>query len=178
VFLITIVFLIVLPTVAQEPNWYSKIKELKILSSNARDVIDLFDLHGKNLLTEKEYSWAIRTTEGLVMVNFSKGPACSDVSKQELSVHSTLANRTWNVPEWTVVEITFRPNADNLLLPIQLPFATSGMKEMSRGDVEIWSKDDAVGIILEVGLYETFVLSVTFIPPSSMASSECPALPQ
>jgi|GEM_PF-3795330 len=151
---------------AQQPEWYSKIKELSLLNSNYEDVIGVYDLASKVENQQDlfhRYLWAIDSDDGVVDISLKEGEPCSDGSTMRPG---------WNVPEWTVVGIVFIPNWKKQPSINQPPFSLAGFDEGTdeNGRSYYWSHSQGIQVSTESNKN---VSEISFFPPLSMAFMHC-----
>lgn len=101
--ILLLVFLVATNMVfSQEPDWLVKIKTIKPLFSTRDDVIRVF---GEPLGKKKpSYGEKYDLEEGRMSVIYEIGPCETKIEDGVEVVYG------WNVPEWTVIVISFTPN--------------------------------------------------------------------
>ena len=171
ILLIISVLFIGSPVAAQEPDWYAKAKELKLLYSNVQDVIRIYDLASK--LDENDlhrYEWNIPLNwasqgDGTVVIIFKDRPHCPDWNRH--------TGPGWDVAEWTVIHIEVDLSGKNALMLDELPFSVSGFEQQRFADHhEIRFTNDTDGIWVLTDLNRK-VKEVHFHPAAPMNDMHC-----
>jgi hypothetical protein len=155
---------------AQQPYWYSTIKELNLLSSSKQDVIHTFGLE-KAFAIDPEYyqrsQWYFDLEGGgSIEANFwDRGPC-----------HGVRADRHgfmyWNVADGTLIGIFFSPGKINISLD-QLPFSTAVFEANEEYQPRSRYFSRKLGIQVEADGTKR-VHQIYFGPPSSMEYLLCP----
>lgn len=94
----TVIFILILMTgsvSAQQPDWFKKIRAIKLLEASRADVIKLF---GESKDDINDYNPQYQLIEGEMNIEYSRG-LCGPDNKIG-----------WNVPEYTVTRIFFFPS--------------------------------------------------------------------
>jgi hypothetical protein len=173
IFLIGVIAFFSYSAIAQQPVWFSKIKELKILTSNYQDAIRVYGLTPSIELDEKirkRHLLVIRSDAGATTIYFKQGaPPCG---RWRLS-----GGPGWNVTEGTVDLIEFVPAWDHVIHLDQLPFDTSGFDVIETAKENSFIYESKThGISVEAGGEgsQKAVWRTYFYPPSSMEHMRCP----
>ena len=166
--LLLILFCVGLTANAQQPEWYSRAKEISLLNSNYLDVIRIYDLASKVDTSDYETFhrdlWSIDVEEGTIQIFFKQGALCVDGST---------IGPGWNVPHGTAVRVDFLPNWKKGIPLDRLPFAFGDFEivpQANAGRDRYYS--DEVGISFEADMNK-LVREVHFFPPASMSYMRC-----
>ena len=159
-------------TFSQQADWYSKINELKILSSSKQDVMRVFGLERVFSINPEYYQrsqWYFDFEGGSIEARFWDQGPCRGIRATR---HGFMF---WNVPDDTLIAISFS-TGKVVISTDQLPFSIA--------DFEIWDsyKPQTEYASRERGIHvETDstkrVQSIWFGPPSSMDYMLCPRDP-
>jgi hypothetical protein len=151
--------------IAQQPEWYSRAKEISLLNSNYLDVIRIYDLGSKVHTSDFDrFLWSIDVQEGTIQILFKQGALCVDGST---------IGPGWNVPHGTAVRVDFIPNWKKGIPLDQLPFAFGDFKvvpQVNAGRSRYYSEE--LGTSFEADMNK-LVREVHFFPPTSMSYMRC-----
>jgi hypothetical protein len=167
IFLVSILAFLGCSVLGQQPDWYLKVKELKILSSNYLDVVRVFDLP-TNSTRSKDFKGEvlpIDSDEGTWLIYFTRGNMCS--------IGSRIGQPTWKVPEMTVRGISLIPASTKPILLDQLPFSISEFELFAYNPNNSFYRRFDEGVVIEMG-EKNFVKRITFVPPNSTDYLKCP----
>jgi len=161
--LLTLLTFLCVSTSAQEPQWYTKVKEIEPLRSNYQDVVRVFDL--SKVATDPDLfhrdQWAMDVADGSIQIFFKQGERCVDGST---------IGPGWNVPHGTVVLITFSPDWKKPISLEQLPFPVVDFELEDNNQVLYGSEQ---GIKVETDAAKV-VSTIRFVPPDNMSFMRCP----
>ena len=152
---------------SQQTDWYSKLKELKFLSSSKQDVMRIFDFESKLALDPNYYQrddWDVDLPSGgTLQFYFRDDKLCGNEKGYG------------NVAPGTLTEVIFYSNNSPVSLD-KLPIKTAGFKT-HEGTVarSIVSRKKGITII---GDDSNRWLVILFDPPSSLNYLRCPASPE
>jgi hypothetical protein len=157
----------------QQPDWYTRVKQLNILSSTKYDVIHVFGLEKANA-DDPDYfqrsQWYFDLKDGgqIEAHFYDRGP-CSGYRANRHGI------MFWNVPDDTLISTDFSTGKLNITLD-QLPFSTAGYEENEyyNDQHEQISPDEGIKVLTD---RDKRVLTVYFGPSSSMDYMLCPCDP-
>src|SRR5215212_6409391 len=143
---------------AQQPQWYTQVREILPLQSNYQDVIRAFDL--SKVATDPDLFhrdiWGIDVEEGSVHIFLKQGERCVDGST---------IGPGWNVPHGTVGWISFSPNWKKPISLEQLPFPVVDFEWEDNNQV-LYSSEQGIAVETESN---RLVHRVLFGPRDSMS---------
>jgi len=157
---------------SQLPDWYSKIKELKIPSSSKLDVIRVFGLEKVFSFNPEYYprsQWYFDFDGGSIEANFWDHGPCHGIRSDRHGI------MFWNVPDDTLTGISFSTGKNNIS-PDQLPFSIAGFETWDEYKPQVTYASREQGIHVEVDNPKR-VRSIWFGPSSSMDYMLCPSDP-
>ena len=150
-------------TFAQEPEWFQKVKQLRLLSSTYEDAVRILGTPSDGT-SERELSEYFDLKEGRVFVAFENGKC----------VISSLSGKPtgWLVPAWTVVTVGFEPAVP--MTKKDLPFKIKGFRKYESSDVRgaFSYENERDGLSFFVKRNGN-IEDVSFNPPSSMDHLLC-----
>jgi hypothetical protein len=151
---------------AQQPEWYTKIKQLKPLQSTYQDVVRIYDLASALESDPDAFHrswWQVDSSEGSTQILLHLGEPCSGGSRQIPG---------WNIGAFTVVSIDFYPNWKKRMTPPQLPFPIDGYEVVTLADNNLRYFDRDKGIVFELNSDKT-VSAIHFVPSESLDFMRC-----
>ena len=150
-----------LPVAAQAPDRFLKIKEITVLTSTRGDARRIL---GEPAGRGASYLEFFNTKEGLYSVRYTAGPCGRKTGLREV-------NLSWNVPEWTVEEFTFRPK--KRLKTGKLHLGLQGFrayKMLGNNDSTVY-RNNALGI--SYNIFKDKLIEITFYPADKFEDLRC-----
>lgn len=148
---------------AQEPDWFTKMKQIKLLSDTREEIKQSLG-KPKNNESEK-LSWTYNLSEGNLYILYSTGVCKSQAVEGLQAIHG------WKVPKWTVVEVGFEPN--EILKPSRLNINFEEFTSTPVYDIPdaIEYRNDDLGI--DYTVYKGKILDINFRPAKSLNHLIC-----
>ena len=169
ILLLVLILFASLSVFSGQPDWYTKVKQLNILSSTKYDVIHVFGLEKANA-DDPDYfqrnDWYFDLKDGgQIEARFYDRAPCSGYRANRHGI------MYWNVPEDTLMAINFSTGKLNITLD-PLPFSTTGYSEneYDNDKRQLISPDEGIKVLTD---RDNRVLNIYFGPPSSMEYMLC-----